>query len=287
MLIVYYQRKLARVFSIDFEKQALSLETEFEAGEGRSWLDVVFSVFKSPEEEFEDWIVILEKNSLCSAISWYNPETKYTKQEMVDQNLRVKRVFPNFIWRSSLMSVTESGSLVNVGFKIPSSWVRFSYKFAYINDNVEYVEKEDEFDRKEEEPSKTAHIQLNKALFDTLPGDSLHGILQKQNMFSHSKVPFKFRSKEDEERKLQEEDFGVEEESANEQEEAVEDSIPDKNGQQINDEEEDFDGQQSYSNPQIVQQDENSRVESFNDGFGFDQTNSNTMNEEFNNQSES
>ncbi len=173
---------------------------------------MTFNIFETPQKEFENWLVlcnkqifflisppliIVEKNSICNAITWYNPVTKFSKQEVLEPNLRIKKIFTNYLWRSSLMSVTEAGSLVNLEFKVPNSWVRFSYKFAYINSNEEYVEKEDEFDRKEEEQIKTAHVvqvQLNKALFDSIPENSFQAnvFLPQPKLFS-----FKLKSKDD------------------------------------------------------------------------------------------
>jgi len=132
------------------------------------------------------------------------------------------------------MSVTEAGSLVNIEFKIPNSWVRFSYKFSYINDNEEYVEKEDEFDRKEEEQTKTGHIQLNKAVFDSLPEHSFQA--QQSSVFlpPHPKLlSFKLKSKDDgedeeeeeEERKVIENDIESSD-SKNEIQEEESDSTP-------------------------------------------------------------
>ena len=106
---------------------------------------------------------------------------------MIDSSFRIKKIFANLLWRSSLMGIVENGSMINFEFKQPLSWVKYSYKFSFTNQNEEYIEKEDEFDKKEEE-DKLSHIKLDKNEFDLFPENSLFGIISQQKNFLGSKV---------------------------------------------------------------------------------------------------
>ena len=84
------------------------------------------------------------------------------------------------LWRSSLIGILENGLLLNIDFKQPSSWVHFSYKFSQTNENVEYIEREDEFDNKEEEKDDRNPIKLDKSVFDVFQDQSLGSILYQK-----------------------------------------------------------------------------------------------------------
>jgi hypothetical protein len=49
--------------------------------------------------------------------------------------------------------------------KIHPSWINYAYKFTYTNENIEYVEREDEFDIQDDD-TKIEQNQLIKSMFD-------------------------------------------------------------------------------------------------------------------------
>ena len=54
-------------------------------------------------------------------------------------------------WNCSILGVTDSGSLIHIEIKQPANWISLSFKFTFTNNNVEYIEREDEFDKIAEE----------------------------------------------------------------------------------------------------------------------------------------
>ena len=92
------------------------------------------------------------------------------KNHIIEGSIRIKKIYANLPWRSAIIGITDHGLLVNLDLKPAQSWINYSYKFTYINENVEYIEKEDEFDQNLEDSKSNLDIKAKDIL--DIPEDS-------------------------------------------------------------------------------------------------------------------
>lgn len=95
------------------------------------------------------------------------------KSEMLNSAVtnNIKRIYCNLFWNSSLIAL-DGSSLVIIELKRPQNWIALGFRFKYLPENQEYIEKENEFDKVLEDPA-TSKLNLTASTFLEITPDRL------------------------------------------------------------------------------------------------------------------
>ncbi|KAL4479636.1 hypothetical protein ABPG72_004232 [Tetrahymena utriculariae] len=146
-------KKFMHLFDINSEKQICTYPEEYlSQDQTKRYMNPMF--WRDPfDKEKPEYFVYLDNTHLNCSLCFLNLKTS-KRQIVILQADKPRNFVQNMRWEGCVGVIGEGGSIFILECPRQYYWENFSYRFKGLEKNQQYIEREDEFDFKDEENEK-------------------------------------------------------------------------------------------------------------------------------------